>query len=441
MNDHELDIALGAIGRRRTDVAVPPALRERVAMVPSATPRRHGWLPRIARWPRPLFSTAKFVLAAAIVALFGGLVLLGILAGPEADRSAPATTTPSPSPVTVDEMLAGMTVNEEIPGDIVVENDGYRDVHHVPGMWGDGEVAVGRDGSVWIIWPAGRFFRLGDETMYDLDAFYDREHGYHDIEAFEVGPDGTLWATSRGGVVAFDPVLDEWTSLETGVDAVHALAIGADGAIWVTSDAALVRIDADGSTQHPWPPANTGGIDKTSMDISDDGVVWLMWDKDRDGGAIVRFDQGEWHVDPLPSPVQFYVEADVSPDGILWVAGDDEIVHRSLARFDGTEWTVFGEADGVQPWGGKQGFVPQESLRAAPDGSVLVDASSRSDFPAGCAGTGRFDGTEWTEMASPWCAEDMDIGPDGSLWALAPVGPFASDLSLMVIRPEATITE
>jgi hypothetical protein len=429
MNDLELDLALGAIGQQRTDVVVPAALHDRLTQVVATAPRRRLRLAAHRAPLRPMLRATRFAMAAAIVALAGGVLLVGI----------PATS-PSPPPVTVDSMLSGMVVDEWSPGLIAVENDGHRDIYREPGMWGEGEIRVGRDGSVWIIWPAGRFFRLGDETMYDLDGFYDREHDSRDIGAFEVGPDGTLWAIARGGVTAFDPEIDEWSWLE--IDDVHAMAIGADGTVWATTDDVLVSFDGEDRIDHPWPPANARDMNLDSIRVSDDGVVWLMWEKDRDWGTVVRFDGDEWQFDPLPSPVESYVEADVSPDGILWVAADDEIVHRSLARFDGSEWTVFGEAEGVQGWGGKQGFVPQESISASLGDSVLVDASGDDqDFPAECSGMARFDGTTWTEIPSPWCVTDADTGPDGSVWLLGPPGPLDNGLRLTVIRPEVRSRE
>jgi hypothetical protein len=438
MNDLELDLALGAIGQQRTDVVVPAALHESVAVVPSTTTRRHSRLPSISGWPRAIWGSARFVVAAAVVALFGGFVLAGILATPEADENSPAATTPSPSPVTVDSVLSGMVVSEETPGVIVVENDGYRDVTNAPGMWNDGAIAVGRDGTVWIIWPAGRFFRLGDEVAFDLEAFYDGGDGSYDIRSFEVGPDGTLWAIAANSIVAFDPGSDEWARLEADIGGVHDIAIGADGTIWATTDAALVRFDDDGPSTYPWPPANVRDMNLDSLSVSDDGVVWLMWEKDRDWGAVVRFDHGEWRFDPLPGPVQPYVEADVSPDGILWVAGDDMYIHHSLARFDGLEWSLFGEADGVQGWGGKQGFIPQETLVAPLGGSVVVDVSRAAAFPVNeCYGVARYDRDTWVELPSPECVTDADTGPDGSVWVLGLLGPRYDGLRLTVIRPDA----
>lgn len=92
MNDQELDLALGAMGRTRTHIDVPTALRERVAAVPATTPRRRRWLPRVASWPRPIFSAARFIVAAAIVVLFGGLVVAGMLTT-QTNEGAPAAAT------------------------------------------------------------------------------------------------------------------------------------------------------------------------------------------------------------------------------------------------------------------------------------------------------------------------------------------------------------
>jgi len=400
---------------------------------------RWALVTRRLRGSVPAFSSvARFVAATVIVALFGGFLLVGILAEPETGEFTPAAVTPSPSPVTVDGLLAGMVTSEDPEhGVIRVENDGHRDIYRESGMWGEGDIEVGADGSVWIIWPEGRFFRLGQEVMYDLDQFYDAEHGYYDIDGFEAGPDGTLWATSGDDIVSFDSELDEWTPLETDGTLVHDMAIGVDGTAWLMTDDGLVRIDADGSTLHPWPQANDHAEDWGSLQVSDDGVVWLTWAADREWGTIVRFDGDEWHFEPLPSPVQPYVEARVSPEGTLWIAGDEEIVHRSLARFDGSEWTVFDERDGVGSWGGKQGFVPQESISASLGGSVLVDASDGEDFPAECSGMARFDGTAWTELPSPVCVVDADTGPDGSVWVLGPPGTLDDGLRLTVIRPDA----
>jgi|GEM_PF-2354849 len=103
MKDHELDLALGAMGRDRTAVAEPPTLRERVTAIPFTTSRRRGWLPHFDTGRYTMFSAVKFIAAAVIVALFGGFLLAGILTTPQGDELAPAAVTESPSPMATEE--------------------------------------------------------------------------------------------------------------------------------------------------------------------------------------------------------------------------------------------------------------------------------------------------------------------------------------------------
>jgi hypothetical protein len=132
----------------------------------------------------------------------------------------------------------------------------------------------------------------------------------------------------------------------------------------------------------------------------------------------------------------------VGADGTVWVAGDDHAdtayLHHSLARLDGSEWTTFGAEDGVEPWGGKEGFVPEEMLAVSTDGSVWVDASTSDDgWWAECDGVARFDGTTWSEFLPGHCLVDIDFAPDGSAWVLAADGLLA-EIHPYVITPEAT---
>ena len=79
MNDHELELALGAIGKERTQVAAPPVLRERVRAVPVETPQQRSWPLRIDTRGIHMFSVLKYLAAGVIVALFGGFLLAGVL--------------------------------------------------------------------------------------------------------------------------------------------------------------------------------------------------------------------------------------------------------------------------------------------------------------------------------------------------------------------------
>lgn len=92
MNDHELDRVLDIIHQARADLVDPPRLHERALAVPSQFPKRHGW-PRIDIGGFDMSSALKFVAAAAIVALFGGFLLVGGVPTPQEKEAAPAAAT------------------------------------------------------------------------------------------------------------------------------------------------------------------------------------------------------------------------------------------------------------------------------------------------------------------------------------------------------------
>lgn len=95
MNDLELDLALSAMGARRTRVSVPPSLRQRIHAVPLRTTGDRGYLPHI-RWRfLDMFSATKLVLGGVIAALIGGVFLSGTLTSPEPSTPGAA---PSSSP-------------------------------------------------------------------------------------------------------------------------------------------------------------------------------------------------------------------------------------------------------------------------------------------------------------------------------------------------------
>jgi hypothetical protein len=108
------------------------------------------------------FSALRLVAAAGIVALFGGLLIGGVLTRPRGDEMAPAAVTGSPSPMTTQELLAGMVTEEVAPGVLHLLKDGVRDLAQLP--YADWGVAVKVDGAgmVWRL-VDGRYFRIGAE--------------------------------------------------------------------------------------------------------------------------------------------------------------------------------------------------------------------------------------------------------------------------------------
>ncbi len=121
MNEHELSLGLRAIHQERADVADVEAVRQHVLSAPiEEVPQQRSWLPRIKTRGFTMFAALKFIAAAAIVALFGGFLLAGVLTTPQGDEMAPAAVTDSPSPVTAtSELLFELSVPRwALPDDV-----------------------------------------------------------------------------------------------------------------------------------------------------------------------------------------------------------------------------------------------------------------------------------------------------------------------------------
>ena len=399
-----------------------------------------------------MFSAGKFVVAAVIVALFGGFLLASVLITPQKDEIGPAAVTESPSPMTSEELLSGMVTEEVEPGVFRVANDGVRDLSYPSGYSGGAGfmVDVTPDGSVWLSTDDGKrgLFRLGEERVFEeVEGFFSSFR--------EVAPDGSLWAIdrdwdfSRGGIFSFDG--EGWTVRATTTDPLYALAVGPDRTVWVLAEdddkrcpdtedddcsgTVLLRLEDDGSltTIEDWSDVFDGDAALDQLAVSPDGDVWLVGTP---RSHLLRFDGEGW--DAIPSPERWnpggrgpYRYLDIGPDGAVWLKADTT---GGLARFEDPGWTTFTQADGVEPWRepwGNPGSSTRELLNVAADGSVWVNGGPTDE---GCGAT-YFDGTTWTSYLVGLCIEDFAIAPDGSVWLGA--DGRAGRLDLYVITPEA----
>jgi len=453
--------------RVATQVAGPVRPVDAMGVVRSAKARPVGHWATLARWfgggattrserGFSMFSALKFVAAGAIVALFGGFLLTGVLTTPQEGEVPPAAVTESPSPMTTEELLTGMAVEEVEPGVYRVVNDGVRDISLAVGWGSPGHmVDVTPDGSVWLsVQEGGRgLFRLGEEPRF------------RDVEAFpryrEVAPDGSLWglgevSDDRPGILSFDG--EDWTAWATTTDRLSTLAVGPDGTVWVVaipctdiedgdcSGTALLRLEDDGSltTIEDWADVYDGDVSPYQLAVSPDGDVWLIGE----GRVLLRFDGEGWEAIPGPegwetiqgperwevipgpeglNPGHMGRYLDFGPDGMLWVKAN---ATGDLARFDDPGWTTFAAADGVTGWDAT-GWFGTDLLDVAADGSLWLNGSRTGEA---CGGTAHFQGTTWTSYLVGSCTHDFAIAPDGSVWLVADEG---GRHSLYVITPEA----
>ena len=396
-----------------------------------------------------MFSAAKLIAAAAVVALFGGLLLSGVFTAPDGSP-APASTT--------DDLLAGMVTEEVEPGVLRIHNDGYRDLHHGGRSWSiDGGIVVAEAGTPWLYDGMGRFSRIGDPAVYELsDQFLmDWEHGADDDHVYSIdagadllqgSPDGRLWLISANEIHAFDPELRAWDPLNGDIRAAD-MTVDDEGTVWATLTDELVRFDADGTPErYPLPEAY---LEIEAWAVSPDGVASVIampatageeWTEETD---ILRLADGELgKVASAPTLGALSYPPAAGLGGALWMGGGydweaGDFPHLDLMRVDEDGWSLFTEADGIEPWGGKMGFVPYELIAASPDGSVWVD-KTKTESPENnqCDGLGRFDGETWTSYLPGHCIADIDFTPDGDAWVLVE-GPYLDGdvWGVFLVRP------
>lgn len=373
---------------------------------------------------RPRLFALRLAMAGGIVALFGGLLLAGLLTQPServpAPASSPTATWTPPPELTMEEIAPGVT-QATLAGDSSFEAaDGPYDFTFDP------------HGGVWLLSPAG-LQRVGDDTSYPSPG------AVRTFSDLSPAPDGALWVLVDDTVASFRD--GGWTEAPPfpgdTEDPPGALEVLPDGTVWARSTTTLARLDDDAWTAYPiadeeGPVPDAGLVFPWDLAWTPDGSLWVTTNgaRKRNRGDLLRFD-GEVF-DPIGLPVQ--VEGWVGPlvsghDGALWAYLDNP---PTLARFDGTAWESWGRVPRIQRTG-----ICVGRMAAAPDGRLWAIAR-RGDIP--CAGDvlGAYDGATWTDAlrSDALLREDaqLRVAPDGNLWVEPAHGLF------IIATPEALAT-
>jgi ligand-binding sensor domain-containing protein len=415
-----------------------------------------------------MFSAVKIAVAAAIVALFGGFLLVGVL-DQEPPEVVPAMGTESPTP-RIELVPTGVETLSPATGTfmrLVADGTGVlwahgtdgRLVRHDPAAettrtWtaaadraigATNSIAPATGSGVWLVNPDG--LRLFDGVGFRQVIETPVEVGFA-LEA----PDSTLWATTETGeVLRWDG--SAWYDLGPGQPdqdtGINAFTVDSEGRPWV------------GWLGFPAPPGTGGvsvleGSEWTTFDGSDaaplsspvwsiaelpDGAIWVAT-----AGGIARFDGATWtDVSAQGIPGRYVVSVAAAPDGTVWAATGLGSIR--VWRLDGDTWTTFGPADGlpssaslVTAWivpTGDDVFVGTGAgtYHLAEDrwepawaiGSARIDVQALSAsggdelWVAGDQGTFHYLQGDWTEVPldpdRPRSATyDLDQAPDGTVW-------------------------
>jgi len=353
-----------------------------------------GRAPASAEGSFSMFSALKFVAAVAVVALFGGFLVAGLLATPQGDEKAPAIT---PS----DEL--------SFPGGAAI--------------------IAGLDGSIWL-GEGDRMVRLGEEGSVEV-TFGDSGSGWG-AEKEVVAADSTMWVVrdapdsdnGRSGLFSYDG--EKWDEHETPPP--MGLAAAPDGAIWVTwggTDSRLARFDAGGHSVIGMPAALRQAPDEhRRLAVTDDGDVWAWGDE----APLHRYDGETWQEVEMPCG-----GTAVGRDGTVWCTQ-----RRWTGNVFDQPATALYRLDGA---GLQRLAVDDDSLAAlmvliqtkvTPDGRLWVSGDPRGD------GVDLFDGDSRTHYLQGHAVYGWDMAPDGSVWVLAAKTDVDdSPIHIYVITPEA----
>jgi hypothetical protein len=356
-----------------------------------------------------MFSATKFLVAGAIVALFGGFLLTGVFNQQSGDDHLPAAGASASASTQAEPTVAATSKPE--PTTVVEANDSATGPGLLPGV----------DLVTEEIAP-GVYRVLGDR----IDA-----HVYDGFDEVATGPDGSVWVRRRKRK-ANDRIwkVGDATSLPRAprgrINAEsYAMAIDADGR--------LVEAHHDGlsigrDSEDLSPVFEVAGYEPTAMTLLPDGDIWASWMSERDTVRLGVFDGQGWTEYATPDGVESVIglgysasvdDLAATPDGDVWVAIAGNwgagFGGGALVNFDGETWTE------VRPLGGDplHRISDVHHLTVAPDGSLwalvwlytdgLTDAERPADFVGSAQALLRFDGRTWEAHPSRQVLSDVDV--------------------------------
>jgi len=417
-----------------------------------------------------MFSATKFVVAGAIVALFGGFLLTGVLTQPPSDEplppaaaSASATTEAEPSDAatsepepTTEEQAADTTSPDLLPGvDLFTEevepgvyrvvSDGVRELEWPATQ--DTSLIAGLDGSVLVAENPGK----------------GQDRGCHGrCTAIRLGAPKTIkWSKEPLGPPGRKGS-EDW--------ALSPVGIAADGTtyarVWRPGNGVADLRSWNGSDWEILRKRNNGGVHWTWFD--ENGDLWAEWTASSDNGVRTgRLTADGWDPVIKGPPVDQADGISLGGDGLPYLLRNDQILPlgpdgpgEPLAigvpsielrgsgyswlslDIDGSLWVVNGSEGELHRYDGSRtdtfdiqhqyndGYLTW--FKGDPNGGVWM--ATDGYHPA--QGVSHFDGEAWTQFLDGSHIDGMAVAPDGNVWVLTAT-PDQPKAHLYVITPEA----
>jgi hypothetical protein len=438
-----------------------------------------------------LFGATRLAFAAAVVALFGAVLFLGLVANREDESqllqpgaSPTAETEPtdvpaaSPEPsmpvseaksTVISDLVPGVErVAEEVsPGVVRILGDGVNDLSE--DIW---HVAASSEGDVWVethTWEEipetapmrvgelrtaeSRVFRLGDKEAYVLSRYPDLE-----TEPQEVQLTTTLDGAVLAGGQAFSAgTWSRWQGCSGGSGAYSGVS-GADGSCVTGSPVPGValaswgpEVDADGEKVLVEYGYDDLGMENPAGRAvpwrSGDGTIWAFaGTPGLVGSQIAEFDGTSWTRIPTMEPVD---DLSVSGEGVIGIAGGPggtwashwdpvtQLLH--VWHWDGTAWTASGPIETRAGRALTDIFDIETRVGKATTGSYVEAAMAR---------TGPFvsdTGVVWFDGLVRFDGEDFEIfdapAPASAVEPMIYSATHANDGSLWLTVAEQAIND
>ncbi len=210
----------------------------------------------------------------------------------------------------------------------------------------------------------------------------------NDVFDLAFSPDGTLWASTSGGLVLWDLQAASYTRYQ--IEASY-LALEPGGALWLATEHGLCLFR--GSRCSPFIPLTDPDTQAIlAITVTQEGTVWVGT-----AGGASRFDGQDWKHYPSPVSVN---DLAATASGEVWAATSGGI--GRYLPFDDT-WVTFGQEEGLP---GTQAQV----VAVGPDDAVWAYLAWE--------GVVRFDGERWHEVGEPpgGLVGDIAIASDATPW-------------------------